>query len=52
MTNISIVLKEETYETLRNYLEAREYDIAREIEDFGCLRELFEEILGRKPKED
>jgi hypothetical protein len=47
---LSIVLEEETYQTLREYLLAREYDIAEEIEDFGCLADLFEEIIGRNAK--
>ena len=49
---MSIVLKEETFQTLREFLLSREFDIVIGEEDFGCLKAVFEEIVGRKPKEE
>jgi len=46
MKNIS----EERFKELATFLNWREFDIAESIEDFGGLRELFIEVLGRKPK--
>jgi len=34
---------------LSKFLLSRESDIALEMEDFGCLKELFVEIFGREP---
>jgi len=46
MKNIS----EERFIELEHYLTWREFDIAESIEDFGALRELFIEVMGREPE--
>ena len=33
---------------LKTWLLCREYDIGNSIEDFGELKEVFEELIGRK----
>ena len=40
-----------TLQELIRFLEDRESDIAREVEDFNELRNVFEELFGRAPRE-
>ena len=44
------VMTEERFKELAKFLHWREFDIAESIEDFGALRELFKEVLGREPE--
>ena len=41
-----------TLQELIRFLEDRESDIAREVEDFAELRNVFEELIERTPRED
>ena len=36
---------------LKEFLISREYDIFLEMEDFGGLKEVFIELIGREPKD-
>lgn len=42
-------LSEEAAKALRDWLDNREYCIADEMDDFGELRIVFKEVLGREP---
>jgi len=37
---------------LREFLLAREYDIANDIENFGLLKDVFEVVIGRKARRE
>ncbi len=44
-----ILMKKEIKKELEAFLLNREYDIATSFEDFGCLENVFKEIVGREP---
>ena len=44
-------IPEEIWLDLIGFLKSRESDIALDMEDFGCLKELFKFVFRREPKE-
>mgnify|MGYP001563284966 FL=1 len=49
---MSIAVQLRVLVDLKGWLLEREYDIATGMEDFGELKEIFEEIVGRKAGPD